>query len=250
MKYFFLLLSEILITISVFYGMQVLLSYSFQVLKITKTKKQKARLEDILKDKYLSFALFAGIAGIISSIISLWMLPLCLLIALGFSRKAYGWLIKHRQTQMRLLCESQLDIMSDIIAMGIKAGLSFDAALKLFVTKFDSSLAQQMAKCLSYWENGALTRSESLNKFSKHLKSNDFDRFVKTSLHAITQGAPLAEMLLRFSKDIREKHCLEIEKKVEKAPIKMFIPMGACILPAMLILVGGPVLLQFLGSSI
>ena len=40
-----------------------------------------------------------------------------------------------------------------------------------------------------------------------------------------------------------------MERKVARAPVKMLVPTGVCIVPAMLLLVMGPMLLQFMGSA-
>lgn len=74
-------------------------------------------------------------------------------------------------------------------------------------------------------------------------------RFSETSLQAIHHGSPLADMLGRFSADVRQQRRAAIERQIAKAPVKLLIPTGICILPAMLILVMGPVLLQFIQTG-
>ena len=56
-------------------------------------------------------------------------------------------------------------------------------------------------------------------------------------------------MLERFSVDIRRRRRAAIERQIAKAPVKLLIPTGTCILPAMLILIMGPVLLQFVQTG-
>ena len=194
--------------------------------------------------------LFAAIACLVSAVFSLTTLPLCVLVAYLLSRKAPKWLKKRQETERRAKCEAQLDVMADIVSMGVRAGLPFDTSLKLFTSRFQSPLASELNKAMVRWQSGLQTRSDSFEALALSLNSNMFKRFTKTTIHAIAQGAPLAKMLTHFSKDVREQRNSEIEKKVEKAPIKMFIPMGTCMLPAMLIFVVGPVLLQFVSSSV
>lgn len=56
-------------------------------------------------------------------------------------------------------------------------------------------------------------------------------------------------MLARFSCDVRRQRRGAIERRIAKAPVKLLVPTGTCILPAMLILVMGPVLLQFVQTG-
>ena len=57
-------------------------------------------------------------------------------------------------------------------------------------------------------------------------------------------GSSLAESLESAAAEARAEHRARLEERVAKAPVKMMMPTGALILPAMLLLVLGPVLLE------
>ncbi|MEG1561572.1 MAG: type II secretion system protein, partial [Raoultibacter sp.] len=59
-------------------------------------------------------------------------------------------------------------------------------------------------------------------------------------------GSSLAQSLEVTSVEARAVHKARREEAVAKAPIKMMIPTGTLILPAMLLLVLGPVLLDMM----
>ena len=55
-------------------------------------------------------------------------------------------------------------------------------------------------------------------------------------------GAPLAETLAAQSREIRAAHRAAVEREIERAPVKLLIPTGTLILPALLLSILGPLL--------
>lgn len=210
---------------------------------------QVMSLEDILGDRLLCLVLLGAISFVISYATTPWLLAPCLLCSTMLARRAPRILENQRARELRCTCDEQVDTMADIVSMGVRSGLSFDAALDLYCSKFDNTLSRLMAQAQAEWKTGLLSRREALVTLSKSVRSNALRRFSETCLQAIQHGAPLSSMLDTFSRDIRQRKQEAIERQVAKAPVKMLIPTGTCMLPAMLILVLGPVLLQFFQSS-
>lgn len=212
-------------------------------------KRQALRLDDILRDRALCTLVFCAIALVVSYASSLWIAPLLCIVAIALARRAPHMLDVREARELRSACDEYVDVMADIVAMGVRSGLSFDAGLDLFCNKFDNRLAHEMRECKLRWTSGLASREEALEALSCRIGSKALKRFTETSLQAIHYGSPLADMLAGFSKDIRQKRKSAVERQIEKAPIKLLIPTGTCILPAMLILVMGPVLIQFIGQG-
>ena len=59
---------------------------------------------------------------------------------------------------------------------------------------------------------------------------------------ALELGAPLSETLEGQSREIRAAHRAEVERQIERAPVKLLIPTGTLILPALLLSILGPLL--------
>lgn len=211
--------------------------------------RQPLGIEDILRDPTLSFLVFCGAGIVVSYAITPWLFVPCIAVAYVLSRRAPAMLDVRRTRELRSACDEQLDVMADIIAMGVRSGLSFDAALDLYCTKFDNVLARHLREAHLEWQSGITSRKEALTALSVRVNSRALRRFSETSLQAIHHGSPLADMLERFSVDIRRRRRAAIERQIAKAPVKLLIPTGTCILPAMLILIMGPVLLQFVQTG-
>ena len=59
-------------------------------------------------------------------------------------------------------------------------------------------------------------------------------------------GTSLASNLSLLSSEARAVRKAKLEEKVAKAPVKMLLPVGTLILPAMLMLVMGPIMLDLM----
>lgn len=215
---------------------------------ITKTR-QSLDLDDVLRDRPLCFMLFACAVVVISYATVSWLVLPGIPLSYVLSRQAPRMLDKRAARELRSACDEQVDIMADIVAMGVGSGLSFDASVDLYCDKFDNALARNMGNARLEWKSGMVSRSEALRSLSARTGSKALGRFADTSLQAIHYGSPLAALLGRFSADIRQRRRHAIERQIERAPVKLLVPTGTCILPAMLILVMGPVLLQFVQTG-
>lgn len=212
--------------------------------------QQRLQLEDVLRDRALCFLLFSTIALVLAYAISLWLLIPGFACSWILSSKAPRVLDARRAQETRKACDEHVDTMADVIAMSVQSGLSFDAAMELYCSKFDNALSKHLRKAHIEWKSGLASRQDALLNLSSNIQSRALKRFSETALQAIHHGSPLAGMLTRFSTDIRQRKRNAIERQIARAPVKMLIPTGACILPAMLILVMGPVLLQFMQTNI
>ena len=73
-----------------------------------------------------------------------------------------------------------------------------------------------------------------------------FARVVENRVRSLRCGSSRAEGLESAAAGARAVHRAQVEERVAKAPVKMMVPTGTLILPAMLLLVLGPVLLELM----
>jgi tight adherence protein C len=67
-------------------------------------------------------------------------------------------------------------------------------------------------------------------------------------IRSLRFGTSMAETLSSAGSEIRATRKTKLEERVAKAPVKMLIPIGTLILPAMLIFILGPVILELIGG--
>jgi tight adherence protein C len=144
----------------------------------------------------------------------------------------------------KIKCEAELPRMLEILALGMRAGLGFDAALGLYVRRFDTILAGFCLERFEVWERGLISREDGLRELASQLELPLFSRFVATAVRALNYGAPMAPLLMDYAIQARKIYRDKQREMVAKAPVKMLIPTGALILPAMLMLVIGPIVLD------
>lgn len=142
----------------------------------------------------------------------------------------------------RSRCLDELPELIDVVALGMSAGISFDAALGIYCDKYDTMLADELSDAMQSWELSLTTRSEALRVLASRLDVPAFTTFVDTATESLAFGAPLTKALGEQAQAVRRARRADVQERIEKAPIKMLVPTGMLILPAMLLAVLGPLL--------
>lgn len=137
---------------------------------------------------------------------------------------------------------SEASEMIDVVRLGLSAGLSFDAALEVFCANRRSTLALRLERACMAWQVGVGTREDELLAAARDLDVRALETFAITVGQALALGAPLAETLAAQSREIRAAHRATVEREIERAPVKLLIPTGTLILPALLLSILGPLL--------
>jgi len=142
--------------------------------------------------------------------------------------------------------ERDLAGMMNMIVLGVEAGATFDTAFGSYVATFDAPLALVSRKTYRSYISGVRSRSDALDALAREIDSEIFFRFVATIKRALYLGSPLSLALEDQLSDIRAYRKEKIEEEIAKKPVKILLPLGVCILPAMLILLLGPILMEVL----
>lgn len=174
-----------------------------------------------------------------------------LALLLGFVGACGGWMslpwslrTESRMRSERL--EGQLGEMVEVIALGLRSGLSFDRSFGMYCEHFNSSFAWACERARQEWTLGLVQRDEALRTLATSYDSALLARLVENVVRSLRFGASFAEMLETTAVEIRSVHKANVEERVAKAPVKMLIPVGTLILPAMLIFVLGPIMIDLM----
>jgi tight adherence protein C len=169
-----------------------------------------------------------------------------LVIGFNFPIRALRNSAEFRREQM----ETSLPEMLDVVALGMRSGLSFDSSLQLYISHFETYLSRELALIHRKWTSGLARRDDALREFAATYKSFPLDRAVETIVRSIRFGTQMADNLERSATEARMAYKSSREEAIAKAPVKMMIPTGTLILPAMLILVMGPVMLNLIQGGV
>ena len=133
----------------------------------------------------------------------------------------------------RKSCLREMPEMIDILILGLSSGLSFDSALDLYCLRESGELSKELSNAHMTWKLGANTREEALNQMAARVGVSSLKSFATVVNEALTFGTPLAEILDRQASVLRDEQRSLLETEIEKIPIKMLIPLGTLIVPAL-----------------
>lgn len=189
-----------------------------------------------------------AVGGLVGAVLSN---ELAVLLAfLGFVGGAVSprWAVRVAEAKRTIEVERYLSEMLEVVALGLRSGLSFDRSFELYAQYFSSPFAGACSSAQRRWSLGLATRDEALRSLAASYGSDQLTRVVENTVRSLRFGSSLAEGLEAAAVEARAEYRARMEERVAKAPVKMMMPTGALILPAMLLLVLGPVLLDLGGG--
>ena len=158
-----------------------------------------------------------------------------------------GTLSKRRADErQKASYERDLPALLEVVALGMQAGMGFDQAFALYAERFDTPLAHCCEESLAVWRKGLKSREEGMRQLADRVATPSFRHFASSTLRALRFGAPMTQLLLDLAREARKEYRAKRQEVVAKAPVKMLLPTGALILPAMLLLVMGPIILDLM----
>lgn len=151
---------------------------------------------------------------------------------------------KKRESSVR----ADLPFFIDLLALSVEAGLEFFSAIQKLIEKSkgtDSVLAAELEIVIHETQMGS-SREDALKKLVNRLEMSEVTSFIAVILDAQASGAPISRVLKEQSEQMRLERFMRAEKAGEKATQLIMIPIMVCIVPAVFIMVLGPVALGFM----
>jgi tight adherence protein C len=177
-------------------------------------------------------------------------LPIPLLIVIG----AGGWLFpelyaKSQKKEREQSIRADLPFFADLLALSTEAGLDFVGAIQKIVDKSQGSvLAEELSVVLKDIKLGS-ARAEALKGLSTRCDLMEITSFVAVLIDADSTGASISKVLKDQSEQIRLERFVRAEKAGARSSQMIMIPIMIFIVPAVFIVIFGPVVLNFIGSK-
>jgi tight adherence protein C len=134
----------------------------------------------------------------------------------------------------------------DVLSLSVEAGLEFLTALQRLVERGGmGALRDELATILNDIRLGK-SRSEALKSFSQRVEIPEVSSFVSVLVQADMLGASIGPVLQQQAERMRVERFQRAEKAGAKASQKILFPLVLFIFPAVLIVIIGPVALQFI----
>jgi tight adherence protein C len=225
-------------------------SYRKRVRKYILTSGLSSELNE---DEFIGLQILWGIMfpvflGVMNFALAL-DLPLPLLIVMGFGGFLFPQMHANAEKKRReISVRGDLPFFIDLLALSVEAGLDFFAAIQKIVDKAkgtDSVLADEFATVLKDVKIGA-SKTQALKDMSERLDISEITSFVAVLIDAEASGASISRVLKDQSVQMRLERFVRAEKAGAKASQAILIPLMLFILPAVFIMVFGPVAVSFI----
>ena len=154
--------------------------------------------------------------------------------------------LREKATERKRLVALQLPDTLDLLTISVEAGLDFLSALRRVVAKHRSGpLRTELERFFQQLEFGR-SRREALRELAARVQVADLNAVVAALIQADRLGSSLGPVLRAQSDMLRTRRSQRAEKAAHEAPVKMLAPLMACILPAVFIVILGPVIIQMI----
>ncbi len=191
---------------------------------------------------FVMAGVFGGLVLLLSLSSKTFTLPVKMLLVVVFTLLGYVFpdlylksKIDRRQKSVRKAMPDALDLLT----ICVEAGLGFDAAMSKVNEKWDNELAVALGRVIREIQLGKLRR-DALRDMADRLGISEMTSFVAAVIQSETLGVSMAKVLRVQADQMRIKRRQRAEEEAHKAPIKMILPLGLFVFPALMIVLLTP----------
>jgi tight adherence protein C len=177
--------------------------------------------------------LVSGVVKVKMGLALLFFLPM-----LGGLAPSY-WL-RFRIKGRRERVTNDLPDLLDLMTISVAAGLGLEQAMQVSCARFESPVCEELRLTLREMELG-LSRHDALENMKLRTDIDDLVTFTVVLSQADALGLPIGRVLQAQADEMRDKRRQRAREKAAKVPVKILFPLALCFLPAILIIVLGPI---------
>jgi tight adherence protein C len=181
-----------------------------------------------------------GMILVVSGVVSVKIgLALTFILPLAGGLVPSYWL-RHRIKARREAVTNDLPDLLDLMCISVAAGLGLEQAMHVSCSRFESAVATEIRLTLREMELG-LSRHDALENMKLRTDIDDLVTFAVVLSQADALGLPIGRVLQAQADEMRDKRRQRAREKAAKVPIKILFPLALCFLPAIMIVVLGPI---------
>lgn len=141
--------------------------------------------------------------------------------------------------------DRQLPEVLDLLSVSVRAGLSFDGALRKITDRMTGPLIEEFRRMQQDVRMGA-PRARALQAVAKRCDVEDLYLFITAVIQAERLGTGMGKTLNNQADNMRERRRQKAKAEALKAPIKIIFPLVVFIFPAIFVVVLLPSILSLL----
>src|SRR6516164_153140 len=153
---------------------------------------------------------------------------------------APSYWLRHRIKVRREQVTNDLPDVLDLMTISVAAGLGLEQAMQVSCARFESPVSDELRLALREMELG-LSRHDALENMKLRTDIDDLVTLCVVLSQADALGLPIGRVLQAQADEMRDKRRQRAREKAAKVPVKILFPLALCFLPAIMIIVLGPV---------
>jgi len=181
-----------------------------------------------------------GLISLVSGIVSVKVGLLMLFVFPLLGGLAPSWWLRRRIKLRREQVTNDLPDLLDLMTISVAAGLGLEQAMQVSCARFESPVCHELRLTLREMELG-LSRHDALENMKLRTDIDDLVTFAVVLSQADALGLPIGRVLQAQADEMRDKRRQRAREKAAKVPVKILFPLALCFLPAILIVVLGPI---------
>jgi tight adherence protein C len=164
----------------------------------------------------------------------------------------FGWFLPigyvQRAGRHRLMVvDRDLPDVIDLMVVTVEAGMSLSASLQLASTKFDGPLGQELRLTLQEQRMGRSLHDALLGLLAR-CDTPNVRSFVRSVTQGENLGVAIGSIMRSLAEEMRKRRRAAAEKQAQKAPVKILFPLVFLILPAFVLTILAPPVIQIFES--
>lgn len=160
------------------------------------------------------------------------------------------FLLKQKIAKRQHSIIKDLPNIIDLLTLCVGGGMDFMLAVNRVLKELKPGvLSQELATMIHQIQMGK-TRREALKDLAWRIDMPEVHSFARTLIQADRMGSPLSEALKLQAEEVRMRRFHRGEAMALKAPIKLLLPLFVFILPVVMVVVAGPIILNFMRGGL
>ncbi len=134
----------------------------------------------------------------------------------------------------------------EVLTLSLQTGRNLEEAISITVNSVDGDLSLEFKEALRETKFGK-SLNESLNDMQKRIPSDSVNNIILALTQANIYGSSIISTLNNQIDYLREKRKMEIKAEISKIPTKISIISVFFFIPLILLIILGPILLNYIG---
>lgn len=150
--------------------------------------------------------------------------------------------IKYRSKRL----DNEAIYFFEVLTLSLQTGRNLEEAISMTTSSIDSELSSEFKEALRETKFGK-SLSESLSDMQKYIPSDNINNIILTLTQSNMYGSSIIDTMQNQVDYLREKRKMEVKSAISKIPTKISIISVFFFIPLILLIILGPILLNYLG---